>query len=277
VIAFPIALVAANFAIGRLPYELGSVGVGIVQSDSSEMSELRALSHDAGGRGAKLVVWPEFSGLLLARNGDTSKLQRLALESGMPAFVTSFRDGFEPLPHNTAAVFSRQGESSPYFKRKLYGSESQMHSPGSNAVAVPSQVGIVGLNICFDSCYPAIIRDTARLNADMIAVPTIDPESPYDFFAANHAAFMPIRAAENGVSIIRADGGAYSMIVDPNGRIVGQLECEKNKTAVGRIPNHGHWTLYKWAGDWFLYLCAAVPVWALLTRRKPAASPIESA
>jgi apolipoprotein N-acyltransferase len=125
----------------------------------------------------------------------------------------------------------------------------------------------MGLNICYDSCFPSIIRDTARLGPDIVALPTVDPGSPNGFFAANHAAFSSIRSAEEGVSLIRADGCAYSTITDPYGSIVGQLDTRADRWAVGRIPLHGHWTIYKWAGDWFLYFCGVIVVWVLVTGR----------
>jgi apolipoprotein N-acyltransferase len=145
-----------------------------------------------------------------------------------------------------------------------------MHTPGTEPVAVPFAGTTVGLNICFDSCYPSIIRDTVNQGAEVIALPTIDPDAPYGWFAANHAAFTPIRAAEEGVSIIRADGYAFSTIADPDGRILAQLPNKADITTTAAVPTRGHWTFYRWAGDWFLYACGAALigfVWTGLRRR----------
>jgi len=273
VVALPV-LLAIGYLLAPLimrtegPY----VRVGVVQSWTMELSQMQSLSEAAAEKGAVLVVWPELSGIAYAPGGDTSKLRFLATQVKMPAFVTSYRDDFMPMPHNTAALFSHDGESVKYFKRKLFGGEVTMHTAGELAVAVPSPAGRLGLNICFDSCYPAMIRDTVRQNADIIALPTIDPESSFGFFAANHAAFTPIRAAENGVSMIRADGSAYSVIVDSYGRVKGELGTKRDQVATALVPVHGHWTFYRWAGDWFLYACAGFLVWAILSGRKAPAS-----
>jgi len=276
-LAFPVFLATGSSASPL--FKNGSVveKVGLIQSEAYEVSTFRKLSQEAASQGANLVVWPEFSGLLFVRNGNTVRLRSLAKEVKMPAFVTSFQDGNKPLPHNTAVLFSERGESSAYYKRKLFGAESNMHMPGAKAVAVPWLNGKLGLNICFDSCYPAVIRDTALLGADIIALPTIDPSSPYSFFAANHAAFTPIRAAENGVSMIRCDGAAYSVIVDPYGRVVAHIPEGKDRFTVAEVPQTGHWTFYRWAGDWFLYLCGGILVWTLATSRRPASLTKESA
>ncbi len=258
-IAALIGVLTLAFAgLSFLPASNDHVRVGAVQSASDSLAKFRVLSEQAGRTGAALVVWPEFSGLAHVFQGDTAKLRTLARIQGMPAFVTSFRDGYEPMPHNAAEVFTEFGESDPYYKRKLFGNESTMHTPGHNAVVVTSPVGRLGLNICFDSCFPGIIRDTARLQADIVALPTIDPESPYGFFAANHAAFTPIRAAENGVSMIRSDGYAFSNIADPSGRIVGELGIGENQVITAELPLRGHQTLYRLAGDWFVYLCGFI-------------------
>jgi len=237
------------------------IGVGVIQSGSNVLSMYRKLDQAAllSSKADKFgfVVWPEFSGLSFVRNGNLRKLKDLGRLAGSPAFVTSYQDILRPLPHNTATLFSEAGASQSYFKRKLFGNEKFMHTPGDRPVAVPFAGTEVGFNICFDSCYPSIIRDTVNEGAEIIALPTIDPDAPYGWFAAQHAAFTPIRAAENGVSIVRADGIAFSTIADPDGRILAQLSEVADEQVTAAVPTRGHWTLYRWAGDWFLYACGA--------------------
>ncbi len=247
-----------------------SVTVGVVQAFPGELfTKLKdgnrgvsSYLHEANLRSASLVVLPEFGGLAFAHNGKTDSLTNLAHQRGIPAFVTTFWDDAKPLPHNASSVFDSTGESERYFKQRLFGSENSMSTPGSKPKAVESIVGKLGLNICYDSCFPSIIRETARLGADIIALPTIDPDSPYGFFAANHAALSPIRSAENGVSIIRCDGYAYSSITDPNGREVLELFPDsKEAVGVATIPRLGHKTVYRALGDWFVVLCGLILAW----------------
>ena len=143
-----------------------------------------------------------------------------------------------------------------------------MHTAGENAVAVPfgSGGGSVGLNICYDSCFPYVIRETASLpNVTVIALPTIDPDSRHYFIAGMHAAFTPFRAAENGVAMARADGHFGSMIVDEHGRIVAELHDEQ-KSMVGTISGRRAWTLYQIIGDWFWFLCIGAVFWPLVRK-----------
>lgn len=95
--------------------------VQIAEMDERSAQKAQA---EAARAGAELVVWPEFGGLGFAPNGDT----RLLRQFSKPPFVTSFRDDAQPLPHNAAALFENGTESERYFKRKLFGGETQMHT-----------------------------------------------------------------------------------------------------------------------------------------------------
>jgi apolipoprotein N-acyltransferase len=222
--------------------------------------------------GTPFVVWPEFGGIMFAPRGDTTKLKELSKST--PAIITSFPDNNAPLPYNVASLTSKGQESERYQKRELFAGEKNMHTPGSKAVAVPfgPAEGTVGLNICFDSCYPSIIRETAALpGVKVIALPTIDPESKNHFVAAMHAAYTPFRSAENGVSIIRADGRFGSMFVNQYGTIESELK-DGQATAYGWLQTNRRWTLYQTLGDWWLYLSWLVaigyPVSQVLAKKK---------
>lgn len=128
-------------------------------------------------------------------------------------------------------------------------------------------MGYIGLNVCFDSCFPSIIRETAQLGTSIVALPTIDPPSTHNFIAAIHAAYTPFRAAESGVAIVRADGYAHSMVCDSRGMITGELGPGDGiliaDTAVGP-----RWTVSKLLGDWFLWACASLLIFGVIRQRK---------
>ena len=248
------------------------ITVGVAQIADGLDKELLAAHQEASREKVDFVVWPEFSGMLFVRGDDTSKLKEASV--GTSPLITSFRDLATPLPHNVAAMYSDGKESARYEKRKLFASESKMHTAGTKAVAVPlpQENDSVGLNICFDSCYPNIIRESAALpNVKVVALPTIDPDSPHYFVAAVHAAYTPFRCAENGVAMARADGHFGSMIVSEQGQIVAELKDEQ-KSLTAAISGERAWTVYRILGDWFWYLCIlgviAFPINNLVQKRK---------
>lgn len=238
-----------------------------MQIEDADAAAWRAGQAAARRAGADLVVWPEFAGMTLAMSGDPTELRAV----GGPAFVTSFPDDAKPLPHNTAALFSEGRMSAPYWKRKLFGGESKMHVAGIRAVSVDG----IGLNVCYDSCFPYVIRETALAGAALVALPTNDPPSSYDFIAAIHAAYTPFRAAESGLAFVRADSGARSMIVDARGRIAAQAD-RGQAILVASVAVGPRSTPFRRLGDWFLWLCGAMVLgglWRGFTSREPSPSP----
>lgn len=252
-------LLALGYGLALWPHGIPghTVRVAAVQTDETDIQTLRDLNARAGRQGAALAVWPEFSGIEGAPGGNPSGLCKLSSQVGEPPYVTSYRDAFEPLPHNTAALFSAGSCSAVYYKRKVFGGERNMHTPGTKPVAVdwPGH-GRLGMNICYDSCYPRVLGETAGLSGvSLIALPTIDPDSPNGFVAAVHAAFTPFRAAESGTPIVRAVGTAYSTMVDGYGRIAAEMGPGTNRVLIADLPLGRRWTLYSVLGDWVLYLC----------------------
>lgn len=266
------AIAAANAAWPHMNSQRAAgLAMGFIQTDETDEYSLKQRQQSAVADGADIVVWPEFAGLALAPLGNTRDLQRIALQTG-GAIVTSFNDGYKPLPHNAAALVTAETTSQSYFKRRLFGGEMNMHTPGNRAVAAKYRDRSIGLNICFDSCYPSIIRESASLpKVEALALPTIDPESPHYFIAAIHAAFTPFRAAENGIPIVRADGYAYSMAVYSDGSIASQ---SKGGIEIGSARLDGpHGTLYRLLGDWFLYLCYAMVGIGICKHRGQSSNP----
>lgn len=226
--------------------------VGFVQTFSTDLEYLSELSRATD---AELVVLPELSGVEAARGGNSSTLLELAASRGHPAFVTTFEDASIP-PHNVAALFAASGESPHYAKRKLFGGERREREAGDEAVAVPFKGIRIGLNICYDSCYPVVMRDTVvAAGAQVIALPSLDPSSRGAFVEAVHAAYTPFRAAELGVPIVRADAHAFSMVVDRTGRIVREVGIGDGLTGSATVAPRSGWTAYSRMGDWFPIVC----------------------
>lgn len=267
--------IAAIAALGWLPGERptpaapgpGTVTLGAVQDWSGALSQLAARTEEARLMGAELVVWPELSAALEVYEFGTERLEALAARPDVPPFVTSFPDDHQPLPRNTAVVFSRAGQSARYHKRKPFADEVSIHAAGERPLVVTVEGRRVGLNICFDSCFPAIMRETAALDCELILLPTLDPRGPFGTIQAMHAAFTPFRSAELGLPIVRADETAFSHITDARGRIVAEAGGGKQVIAA-RVRLGPRWTLYRQIGDAFLWLCGALLALAIWRGRR---------
>lgn len=279
--AFPAAVAVAALAIGTfyLPIRTGGDtmrGAAIQASSEHEPFETRlmVLHRKAAQEHAQLVVWPESAGDLFQRVGLTN--EDLCQAGEIAPFVTSFREAHEPLTYNTAALILDGKEEGRYRKRKLFGAESKMHDSGLAAVSVPFRGSQLGLNICFDSCYPYVMRDTAQLpGVNLIGLPANDPITPHGFIAAMHAAYTPFRAAEAGVPIIRADSIGESMVVDSSGHIVAEVGSD-DQLLMADMPTATQFAPARILGDWVLYACAALLVFGLFRKPKTGESEPES-
>ncbi|MEA2553377.1 MAG: apolipoprotein N-acyltransferase [Fimbriimonadaceae bacterium] len=266
-VAFALAAVCAGASLISLPAERGPLRIAFLQTRSTDPDELKALNARAGEMGARLVVWPELSGSVAVIQGRVDDLVSLAKLPGQPALVTSYEDAYEPLPHNVAQVFSASGGSPIYLKRKLFAGEVNMHSAGANAAAAQLAGTTYGLNICFDSCFPNVMRDTAALpDVGVILLPTLDPDTPYGVMQAIHAAYTPFRAAEIGLPIVRADITGHSMAFDARGRVLAEVGTEPDAIAIADIRPGKRWTFASILGDWFLLICGALALLGLRPR-----------
>lgn len=270
------AIVTFQFCLTQPLFNLfspqtGSLRVAMIQTEAADEEALSALNHKAGELGAELAVWPELSGMGLAPGGKTGSLVKLAAQIGQPPFVTSYPDASRPKPFNTAAVFGPEGESKQYRKRKPFAAERAIHQAGNQAVAVDVPGAHAGLNICFDTCFPNVMRDTARLpGVNLILLPTLDPPTPHGVIQAIHAAYTPFRSAELGVPIVRAESTAWSMATDHRGRVIARLGLEQDRILIANVRPESRKPIALYVGDGFLLVCAGLVVWGVVGRFRPA-------
>lgn len=259
---------AVALSITWAPASTGEVRVAMIQTSTEDVDELKQLNRAGYRAGATVAVWPELSGQLAVTDGNTDGLAAIASVPGQAAFVTTFEEPASPLPYNVARLFGRGYTSPGYRKRKPFAGEAQMHAAGSQPAATVWNGTGYGLNICFDSCFPAVMRDTARqAGVAAILLPTLDPDTPYGVIQAIHAAYTPFRAAELGMPIVRADTTAFSMAVDARGRTVAQAGLGQNEIRVAALRPERRWTLARAAGDWFLAVAAIAFAFGILNGR----------
>ncbi|MBX3114218.1 MAG: hypothetical protein KF836_06595 [Fimbriimonadaceae bacterium] len=229
--------------------------VAALQTDNFGANEILPLYESLGSTQPTLSVWPELS----ITEMDIATIQEFAASQNGSPVVATMHDGYSPKPHNAAVLISGNGVSEAYYKRKPFGSEINEVTAGTRPLVVKTIPLSVGLNICFDSCYPGVMRDTANAgDPDLIALPTLDPASPNGFIQSAHAAFTSFRAAELGIPIVRAETTAWSMFVNSDGNIVETLPVGYEGAVARQISDAKKWTLYRQWGDWFLWLSIGV-------------------
>jgi apolipoprotein N-acyltransferase len=231
-------------------------------SAPDDADEETLLARAAAGE-AVLIVGSE-EGLAAGFRPDdpADAVNRLARDCER-AFVVGYQERGDPKDFNGAALVDGGGKTrSVHRKLKLFLGEKAAIQAGDRVTVAeiarpddgrPVEVGTL---ICFDTCYPGIVRDEARQGAQVIAVPNFDPPVPGMVLHHLHAALMPFRAVENHVALVRADPNGKSMIVSPSGRVVAAAPLFRSQVLSGAVPlGDGRGTPYTAAGDWLAALC----------------------
>ena len=132
--------------------------------------------------------------------------------------------------HNVAVLVGPEGYLGKYRKVHLPLCERLYHYPGLGDYPVfDTRIGRIGLEVCYDKCFPEVARSLALKGAQIILGPTCwpnisgtldDPEHKV------HVTFSQARAMENMIFFVDANHsgqfmGGHSMIVGPNpGQII---------------------------------------------------------
>lgn len=145
-----------------------------------------------------------------------------------------------PKAFNTSLLFGPGGElRASYRKIHLFDvdlangvslRESDTRAHGASIVAAPTELGVMGLSVCYDLRFPELYRGLADHGTQIIFVP-----SAFTAFTgqAHWETLLRARAIENQAFVIAADqfGKAaksfechgHSMIVDPWGTVLAEL------------------------------------------------------
>lgn len=223
----------------------GTIGIGVAQfaptaDTAANLETIRQLTAVASGRGARLVVFPEYSSYFvdpfdasLAENAQAvdgpfvSALAAIAAEYGvhLVAGLLETADD-ERRVRNTVVAVDGSGLLASYRKLHLYDAFGQRESdwvePG--AVSAPETFVIddttFGLMTCYDLRFPEVARTLVDAGADVFLVPAEWVRGP---LKEHHwRTLLHARAIENTVFVAAADhppplGVGCSMVVDPQG------------------------------------------------------------
>jgi predicted amidohydrolase len=220
---------------------------------AANLAEAEHWIREAARDGARIVALPEVFNWrgekrrekAFAESVDGPTAQRIsALARGLGIFLLA-GSILEANPsgekaYNTSLLFAPDGGLlASYRKIHLFDvdlangvsvRESATRAHGSSAVATKTELGIMGLSVCYDLRFPELYRALAAQGAELIFVP-----SAFTAFtgAAHWEPLLRARAIENQAYVIAPgqfgksprsfETHGHSMIVDPWGRIIAEL------------------------------------------------------
>jgi apolipoprotein N-acyltransferase len=215
----------------------------------------------AARSGAQLVVWPEAATLVLAddeaawlnRVGELARTEQVAIVAAyiLPIVV-------EPLLYENVSVLIRPDGG---VEHRYLGQHAMLGEPvraGSDPIAVWTSgvLGRVSGAIGYDYDYPDFAREHARAEVGLVALPASDWRGVDPL----RTEMTRLRAIESGHSILRSTRLGTAAGIDPSGQIRGRLSAHEDERRIllVSLPTRGRWTLYGWAGEWFLLVCVAL-------------------
>lgn len=232
-------------------------------SRADNRARIAELTADAAARGARLVVFPEYSSYFidpmdatLAENSESLDGDFvLALQATASAHEVTIIAGLVESAgdrvSNTLVAVDAAGLRATYRKQHLYDAFGQTESdwiePGE--LGVPETLDIGGLRVammtCYDLRFPEVARTLVDAGADVIVVPAEWVRGP---LKEHHwTTLLAARAIENTVYVISADhpapiGVGHSQIIDPQGVVIagvgtaeGIAVAELTTDAVARV------------------------------------------
>jgi predicted amidohydrolase len=168
-----------------------SLAVGETAVNRARLSAAIARAADAG---ARVVVLPELAntGYMFANLAELSAVaekvdgasvrewERLARERGLIIVAGFAEAGDDGLFYNSAVLVDKSGLRARYRKAHLWDHEKDhLFTPGSNAPpVVETEVGRIGVLICYDLAFPEWVRSPALQGAELLCCPVNWPLSP---------------------------------------------------------------------------------------------------
>ncbi|MDN7560715.1 carbon-nitrogen hydrolase family protein [Burkholderia orbicola] len=226
-------------------------------------------TEEAARQGANLVVFPECmnSGYLF----DSAEHCRQLAESLDGVYCSALRElcrrhnifiasGFTErddngLAYNSALLFNARGELICHYQKQFLATHDQnWFEVGTKGnPVVDTELGRIGLLICFDGRIPEIARCLAAQGAEIVL-------DMANFFVMDQAEmWVPARAYENGVWFVAATKAGVersiyypggSMIVSPDGDVLAQIPYDAHGVVSADVVLDTHRaTRWSFGGD----------------------------
>jgi predicted amidohydrolase len=219
---------------------------------ADNVSRATALIRSAATRGARLIVLPEVFSWRGPRADEagafetipgatTDALAALARECGIYLCIGSILEAApgDDRAFNTSCLLDPGGNIVARYRKihlfdvdlpgRVTVRESATRTPGEETVVVPTELGVLGLSICYDLRFPELYRRLVRAGAQVLLVPSA---FTFPTGAAHWEVLCRARAIESQCYVIAPDQTGRSphgfadfgesMIVDPWGRVLAR-------------------------------------------------------
>jgi apolipoprotein N-acyltransferase len=239
----------------------------------------------AGARKPDLLIWPEIPAPFYYYDDADFRqlaggLAKTARTDFLLGTVAKARSG---APLNSALLLSTAGEPIDRYDKihlvpfgeyvpwpfgffNKIAKEVGDFEPGTRIVTAPLDAHKIGSFICYESAFPALVRQLAHNGAEVLFNLSNDGYFGRSASArGQHLLVVRMRAAENARWIVRATNDGITAAVDPAGRVVKTIPSFVETAADLPYSYRKEQTFYTRHGDWFAWSCAALGAIAAAT------------
>lgn len=255
-------------------------------SDKNEITgKYLRLSYNNLSPDVKLVIFPEtampFS--FNEHNDGTKTVSKFARKNDV-TILTGICTYEEEKIFNSAVAFYPDGTfSEAYSKRILvpFGEkiwfydtllkimpdvfgEMSTFTEGTSPLPIETEIGKIGVVICYESIYPRIARSTVRNDAEIISIISNDSwfgKSNAMYQHHNHAI---LRAVENNRYVLRVSSTGVTSVISPTGQITDYAELFKEETLKAYVTTIKKRSLYSIIGDIIIIPSATIFVYSVI-------------
>lgn len=268
VTASAMGILAAALLFGAIrlaaPDPQQSIKVGLLDTDTvvfaekpSDMQELinNYANHaeTLAVQGAKIVVMPEKTGLLLRTNTDIVDpvLQSVANSTGATLVIGVLHvvagDSF-----NEARIYSPLQPIATYDKQHMLPPFESNLKPGTSLALLSNATVPIGVAICKDMDFVHPALDYGRAGVGLL----LDPAWDFNIDRTWHGHIAIMRGVEGGYAIAHAAKDGFLTVTDDRGRILGEVRTDSAGFAslLVNVPLRHDRTIFDRYGTWFPWM-----------------------
>jgi apolipoprotein N-acyltransferase len=258
-------------------------------SANRERDHLITISREAAlHNGARLILWPEVPGPLYYYQDFMFREEAARLTRDTHAYFLFGTVGETPqgAPLNSAVLLRPDGDlEDRYDKINLvpFGEyvpslfsfvnritkEAGDFAAGTRIVVFSMGGRNMGVFICYESAFPAEVRQFAKRGANLLVNISNDGYFGKSAAREQHLEIVRMRAVENRRWLLRVTNDGITAAIDPAGRVTDHWPMYQE--AVGRMgfSYTSGTTFYTEYGDWFAWGCLLAAAVALFCSQRP--------
>ena len=270
-----ILAVVLVFGVVRLatPSSGRTIKVGLLDTDKLQIAKPEAATEDLiqsyaeeaerlAGQGARIVVMPEKTGVLLERNAKAADevLQAVADKTGATLVIGVLRVGWDE-KFNEARIYQPRRTIATYDKEHMLPPFESDLTPGSSLTFLAEPSAMVGVAICKDMDFIRPALDYGRAGAALL----LDPAWDFNVDRAWHGHIAIMRGVEDGFAVAHTAKDGFLTVTDSRGRILGEVRSSSVPFAslLVDVPVQHQDTIFSRFGAWFPWLAAALMLGAV--------------